>query len=75
MMLKGGAIKVHGVDVRMLCQKTLRNNLGAVRQDPAIFNNTLKNNILYGKPDATRHDLDRVIREGGKLRERISLYF
>jgi len=63
--VKGGAIKVHGVDVRMLCQKTLRNNLGAVRQDPAIFNNTLKNNILYGKPDATSHDLDRVIREGG----------
>eukprot|EP00588_Corethron_pennatum_P003719 CAMPEP_0194283176 /NCGR_PEP_ID=MMETSP0169-20130528/24798_1 /TAXON_ID=218684 /ORGANISM="Corethron pennatum, Strain L29A3" /LENGTH=733 /DNA_ID=CAMNT_0039028715 /DNA_START=691 /DNA_END=2892 /DNA_ORIENTATION=- len=63
--VKGGAIKVHGVDVRMLCQKTLRDNLGAVRQNPAIFNNTLKNNILYGKPDATIHDLDRVIREGG----------
>jgi len=59
----GGAVKVHGTDVRMLSQKSLRSSLGVVPQQASLFNDTLRKNILYGQFDATQEDLEKVAAE------------
>lgn len=56
----GGAVKVNGVDVRTVTQKSLREMIGVVPQATSMFNDTLKSNILYGKRDATDEELDKV---------------
>jgi len=48
-----GSIKVDGADIRELTIKSLRRNIGIVRQDPFIFSVSLKDNIAYGVADAT----------------------
>mmetsp|Transcript_22862 Transcript_22862/g.45730 ORF Transcript_22862/g.45730 Transcript_22862/m.45730 type:complete len:844 (+) Transcript_22862:75-2606(+) len=59
----GGAVKVHGTDVRVLSQKSLRSSLGVVPQQASLFNDTLRKNILYGRFDATQEDLEKVAAE------------
>ena len=59
----GGAVKVNGVDVRSLKQKSLRGSIGVVPQNTSLFNDTLKNNIRYGNQDATDDDIMRVIND------------
>jgi ABC-type transport system involved in Fe-S cluster assembly fused permease/ATPase subunit len=56
----GGAIKVNGVDVRTVTQKSLREVIGVVPQSASLFNDTIKANILYGKREATDEELDQV---------------
>eukprot|EP00586_Coscinodiscus_wailesii_P002816 CAMPEP_0172480666 /NCGR_PEP_ID=MMETSP1066-20121228/5989_1 /TAXON_ID=671091 /ORGANISM="Coscinodiscus wailesii, Strain CCMP2513" /LENGTH=926 /DNA_ID=CAMNT_0013242199 /DNA_START=98 /DNA_END=2878 /DNA_ORIENTATION=- len=58
-----GCIKVNGVDVRNVTQKSLRESIGVVPQAASLFNDTLRSNILYGKRDATADDLDEVARD------------
>lgn len=55
-----GAVKLDGQDVRRLTQKSLRENLGLVPQDVVLFNDTIRQNILYGKPEATEHEMRRA---------------
>jgi ATP-binding cassette subfamily B protein len=59
----GGAVKVNGVDVRSLKQKSLRGAIGVVPQNTSLFNDTLKNNIKYGKQDATDDEVMQVIED------------
>ena len=49
----GGSVTIDGHDVRSLKQESLRKNIGIVQQDVYLFNATIKENILYGKLDAT----------------------
>jgi len=56
----GGAVKVNGVDVRALKQSSLRSSIGVVPQTTTLFNDTLKENVLYGKRDATDGELSAV---------------
>lgn len=56
----GGAVKVNGVDVRTVTQHSLRHLIGVVPQTTSLFNDTIKNNILYGRKDATDEELDQV---------------
>lgn len=56
----GGAVKVNGVDVREMKQKTLRDLIGVVPQSTSMFNDTLAVNIQYGKRNATMEELDKV---------------
>ena len=58
----GGAVKVNGVDVRSLKQKSLRGNIGVVPQNTSLFNDTLKNNIKYGRQDASDEEVLQVIK-------------
>jgi ATP-binding cassette subfamily B protein len=51
--LNGGAIKVDGVDTRQFTREDLRNLFGMVLQDTWLFNGTIRENIRYGKLDAT----------------------
>lgn len=57
-----GAVRINGVDVRQLKQKSLREAIGVVPQVASLFNDTIRNNILYGKRGATEEDLQRVVK-------------
>ncbi|MBA4149953.1 MAG: ABC transporter ATP-binding protein [Verrucomicrobia bacterium] len=48
-----GRILLDGADLKTLKQSSLRRNIGVVLQDPLLFNDTIRNNIAYGKPHAT----------------------
>lgn len=47
-----GRVLIDGQDIAGVSQTSLRENLGLVPQDVVLFNNTLRQNILYGRPDA-----------------------
>jgi ABC-type transport system involved in Fe-S cluster assembly fused permease/ATPase subunit len=49
----GGAIRVNGVDIRDVTQKSLRAAIGIVPQDTVLFNDTILYNIRYGRPEAS----------------------
>jgi ABC-type multidrug transport system fused ATPase/permease subunit len=52
-----GKILVDGIDVRDYTLKSLRAAIGVVQQDSFLFSGTIRDNILYGKPDASEADL------------------
>ena len=56
----GGAVKVNGVDVRSVKQNSLREAIGVVPQSTSMFNDTLQQNVKYGKREATMEELDKV---------------
>lgn len=53
----GGSIRIDGTDIRNVTQKSLRENIGIVQQDVYLFTGTVYDNILYGKPGATREEV------------------
>mmetsp|Transcript_11117 Transcript_11117/g.16116 ORF Transcript_11117/g.16116 Transcript_11117/m.16116 type:complete len:893 (+) Transcript_11117:1-2679(+) len=55
-----GAIKVNGMDVRSITQKSLRGAIGVVPQSTSMFNDTIKTNIRYGKRDATDEEVEQA---------------
>eukprot|EP00804_Cyclotella_cryptica_P011946 CCRYP_004424-RA/>CCRYP_004424-RA protein AED:0.13 eAED:0.13 QI:141/1/1/1/0.8/0.66/6/1809/914 len=59
----GGAVKINGMDVRSLKQKSLRGAIGVVPQNTSLFNDTLKNNIRYGNQNATDEEIMQVIED------------
>ena len=61
----GGAVLVDGQDVRTLTQASLRRNIGVLQQDVFMFAGTVRENIRYGRPDAT----DEEIMEAAKRAE------
>jgi ATP-binding cassette subfamily B protein len=54
----GGALKVDGQDVRDVTQDSLHASIGVVPQDTVLFNDTVFYNIAYGRPDATRAEVE-----------------
>lgn len=52
-----GSIKVDGVDIRDWNIHSLRSLMGLVTQDSILFNDSIKNNLLIGKPDATEDEI------------------
>lgn len=59
----GGRITIDGKDVRDLTLKTLRDQIGVVQQDVYLFCGTVKENIAYGKPDATMEEIMEAARK------------
>ena len=55
--LKGGAIKIDGVDTRDMTREDLRSMFGMVLQDTWLFNGTIEDNIKYGRFEATKDDV------------------
>jgi subfamily B ATP-binding cassette protein MsbA len=53
-----GRVLIDGIDVRDVSQKSLRENIGVVTQQTILFDDTIRNNIAYGRPDLS---LDKVI--------------
>ena len=58
-----GAIKIDGVDIGTLNAKQLRRKIGVVAQEPVLFSGTIAENIAYGKPGATRSELNAAARK------------
>uniref|UniRef100_M8C355 Putative ABC transporter B family member 8 n=1 Tax=Aegilops tauschii TaxID=37682 RepID=M8C355_AEGTA len=52
-----GTVKIDGVDIKKLNLKSIRSKMGLVSQDHALFGTSIKENILFGKPDATMDEL------------------
>ena len=59
----GGSVTFDGVDVRRLDLAYLRSNVGVVTQDTYLFNGTVRDNLLYAKPDATEEELIEACRK------------
>lgn len=57
-----GAVLLDGRDLRTLKQRSLRRNIGTVLQDPLLFNDSIRNNIAYGKPEASMEEVERAAR-------------
>ncbi len=57
-----GEITIDGVDIRDLKKKSLRHLMGLVTQDSILFNDTIKNNILLGKQDATDQEIIEALK-------------
>ena len=58
----GGSISIDGQDVREVTQKSLRASVGMVPQDTVLFNDTIRYNIRYGRPDATDEEVEAAAR-------------
>lgn len=57
-----GSIKVGGIDIRDLKRGTLRRMFGMVLQDTWLFNGTIRDNIAYGREDATSEEVEEAAR-------------
>ncbi|MGV9500605.1 ABC transporter ATP-binding protein [Streptomyces sp. NPDC003642] len=57
-----GAVLVGGHDVRELSLESLRSAIGLVPEDSFLFSDTVRNNIAYGRPDATQEEIEKAAR-------------
>lgn len=57
-----GAIKIDGTNIKDLTMNSLRHMIGLVTQDSILFNDTIKNNILIGKEDATDEEIIEALK-------------
>ncbi|MGY0694640.1 ABC transporter ATP-binding protein [Virgibacillus sp. FSP13] len=55
-----GSISIDGIDVRDMTKESLRNQIGIVQQDVFLFTGTLRENIAYGKLDATNEEIEQA---------------
>lgn len=55
--IEHGEIKIDGVNIKDFTQKSLRNLMGLVTQDSILFNDSIKENLKIGKPDATDDEI------------------
>ena len=60
-----GCVRVDGVDLRRVTQQSLRRQMGIVLQDPFLFNGSVKENILFGRLDASDADVIRAAQAVG----------
>ena len=60
--LQKGSIKIDGIDIRDFTMESLRHHIGIVQQDVFLFNGTMKDNILYGRLDATDEEVIEAAR-------------
>ncbi len=58
-----GAIRIDGQDVGQVTQDSLRRHIGMVTQETATFNRSARENILYGRPDATEDEMIAAARK------------
>jgi len=63
--VSGGAVLIDGIDVRDVTQQSLRSQIGIVLQDPFLFTGTVRENIRYGRLDASDADVERAARVVG----------
>lgn len=55
--INSGSVEIDGLDVRQLTLSSLRSHIGIVQQDVFLFHGSIKDNIAYGKPDATDEEI------------------
>nr|WP_207186507.1 ABC transporter ATP-binding protein [Rhodobaculum claviforme] len=54
---ESGRIEIDGQDIRMVAQESLRRHIGMVQQETALLHRSVRENILYGRPDATEEQM------------------
>jgi ATP-binding cassette subfamily B protein len=62
-----GVIEIDGHDLRTLKQSSLRRSIGVVLQDPLLFNDTVRANIAYGRPQASENEIEVASRAAHSL--------
>jgi ATP-binding cassette subfamily B protein len=60
--IKGGRIVIDGQDIAYVTQASLRAQLALVPQEPILFHRTLAENIAYGRPEASRREIEEAAR-------------
>ncbi len=63
-----GTIRIDGQDIRKVTQESLRANIAMVTQDTSLLHRTVRENILYGREDASEQELQRAI-DRARVRE------
>ena len=59
--IQGGAIRIDGQDISRASLESLRTNISVVSQEPFLFNGSLRENILYGRLEATEAELQSAV--------------
>jgi ABC-type multidrug transport system fused ATPase/permease subunit len=57
-----GSVSIDGVDVRTVTLASLRREIGVIAQDPFLFSATVRENIAFGRPEATDDEIERAAR-------------
>ena len=60
--VRNGAVRIDGQDLREVTQSSLRRQIGVVPQDTVLFNDTIGYNIAYGRPEASRDEVEAAAR-------------
>jgi ATP-binding cassette subfamily B protein len=63
--VQGGSITVDGVDIREVSLHALRSSIAVVEQTPYLFHASVRENLAYGKPDATLEEIKECARQAG----------
>jgi ATP-binding cassette subfamily B multidrug efflux pump len=58
--IEKGEILIDGIDIMKIKKESLRKNIGVVLQDTYLFSGTVRENIRYGKPEATDEEIEKV---------------
>ncbi|WOO87761.1 ABC transporter ATP-binding protein [Mollicutes bacterium LVI A0039] len=61
--ITSGTITIDGVNIKDATLESLRENIGYVQQDVTLFYGSIRDNILYGKPDATEEELLNAVKQ------------
>ena len=62
---QGGVVTIDGVDLRDVTLHSLRTQLGVVPQEPFLFHGTLRDNLVFGRPDASEAEIAEACHEVG----------
>ena len=57
---KKGRVLIDGIDIKNVAFRSLRKQIGIVTQETILFNDTIKANIAYGKPEASREEIEQA---------------
>ncbi len=57
-----GQVKIDGIDIRLADRSSLRRQIGIVSQETVLFDDLIRNNIAYGRPDATEEQIIEAAR-------------
>ncbi len=60
---EAGTVTIDGMDIREVTQESLRRQIAMVTQETAMFNRSARENIRYGKPDATQAEIEDAARQ------------
>jgi ATP-binding cassette subfamily B protein len=60
--VRGGAVRINGLDVRDVTLDSLKDAVGVVTQDAHLFHETIRSNLVYAKPDASDDELREALR-------------
>ncbi len=71
--VRSGSIKIDGIDIRSVTQRSLHSRIGLVLQDAFLFIGTVKENIRYGNPDATDEEIVAALEAIGAKRIIVNL--